>query len=62
MDKLKPCPFCGGKPKINRVGDQKEFVVYICSECYKTPVHSDEARITERGARKIWNRRVNDGQ
>ena len=58
MLKLKSCPYCGGKPKLIRCGDHKEFVVYICSKCYKTPVCSCEARLTERGARKIWNKKV----
>lgn len=61
MAELKPCPKCGGKAKLMRCGDQKEFLVYICSECLKTPVRYDEARITERGARKMWNRRVDNG-
>lgn len=55
---LLPCPYCGGEPRLIRCGDQKEYLVYQCSKCHKTPVKSCEARITEYGARKIWNRRA----
>ena len=59
---LKPCPFCGGKPIIKLVGDNRDYFVYSCGKCHKTPVHQDEARLTRWGARRIWNRRVNDGK
>ena len=62
QNKLKPCPFCGGEAKLIPCGDQKELLVYICSECNKIPEHYDEARYTEWGARRIWNRRANDGK
>lgn len=55
---LKPCPYCGGEAELFHCGDQKNYLIYRCSECYKTPVHFDEARITEAGARKVWNRRA----
>ena len=57
---LKKCPYCGGHPKIIRVGDDRQFFAVICSECYKTPVKNCEARLTEFGAAKIWNVRVNE--
>ena len=50
------CPFCGGKPRISRCGDQKEFWVVQCSKCYETPVQLDEARITPIGAVNIYNK------
>lgn len=62
MKELKPCPFCGGKPIIKLVGDNRDYFVYSCGKCHKTPVHQDEARLTRWGARRIWNRRVNDGK
>ena len=58
MYELKPCPFCGGKAEFRIVGDNKEFCKYFCSKCDRTPVGIDEARLTEKGARKIWNRSV----
>lgn len=56
----KPCPVCGGEPRLVRCGDKKEYLVYQCSKCHKTPVRYDEAMCTERGARKIWNYRVKE--
>lgn len=53
--KLEKCPYCGGHPKIIRVGDDRQFFIAICSECYKTPVKNHEARLTETGAGLIWN-------
>lgn len=52
---LEKCPYCGGHPKIIRVGDDKQLFVAICSECHKTPVNYNEARLTETGAGIIWN-------
>lgn len=57
MDELKPCPYCGGKPKLNFCGDYKELFVYRCSQCRKTPVLSSEGRRTIGGAQRIWNLR-----
>ena len=53
-----PNCFCGGKPRLARCGDQKEFFIYQCSCCYETPVMFHEARLCEFGARKIWNERT----
>lgn len=55
---LKDCAFCGGKPKLARCGDQKEYFVYRCSICYETPVMFHEARMCEFSARKTWNERT----
>lgn len=60
MDKLKPCLFCGGVPEKRRAGDQKQFTVYFCSCCGKTPLKGGEARFLDREAKKMWNRRAND--
>ena len=59
---LKMCPFCGSSPKLTQCGNQKEYKVYMCSYCYETPVQYHEARVSESGARKIWNQRVEDAE
>lgn len=58
MRNIRPCRYCSGKPKLIRCGDWKEYWVVICSECYKTPVPYNCARITRCGAVKEWNRRT----
>lgn len=52
---LEKFPYCGGKPKTIRVGNDKKLFAVICSNCYKTPVKNYEARLTEIGAGLIWN-------
>ena len=55
---LRACPFCGGKPRISRCGDHREFWVVQCSKCYETPVPLDEAGLTPAAAVKIYNKRA----
>lgn len=62
INSIKSCAFCSGAPKLAKCGDQKEYYVYLCSSCYETPVRSDEARVSESGARKIWNRRTEEAE
>ncbi len=52
------CPFCGGKSRLSKCGDQKEFWVVQCSECYETPVDWDEAKVNYVQAIKIYNKRA----
>ena len=52
------CPFCGGKPRLAKCGDQKEFWVVQCSECYETPVDFEEAKVSQDNAIKIYNKRA----
>ena len=54
---LKPCRFCGGTPELRETGDLKQYYVYKCSKCGKTPVGWDEARLFAWSARRIWNKR-----
>lgn len=54
------CKYCGGEPKVRYVGDWKQYFVYFCSKCGKTPVHFDEARRSESAARNIWNKRTEE--
>lgn len=58
--KLKPCPFCGGKAEIRRVGDYKNYFVCLCSKCGKTPISYSEASLTLQEVIKKWNKRVQD--
>ena len=60
MAELKRCP-CGAMPVARRVGDRKEYFVFRCPECGYVAAKLDEARITIWGAKRVWNRRVGDG-
>ena len=31
--KLKPCPFCGGKPEIERPGTRRASMIIVCQQC-----------------------------
>ena len=33
MEELKPCPFCGGNPKIRFAGEELKFVCIECITC-----------------------------
>lgn len=52
------CPFCGGKPKISRCGDQKEFWYVRCTKCFETPIDWGEAKVNITDAIKIYNKRA----
>lgn len=54
------CPKCGGVPTYKRVGDNRNFIVAICSECGYCPAKSGDARNTEKEALKIWNKRTSE--
>lgn len=58
MSELKLCPFCEGKAELKMVGDNKEFYMYFCSKCNRTPVYFNEARLLEKKAKEVWNRSV----
>ena len=62
IEPLRNCPFCGGSPRLSECGNQKEYKVYMCSYCYETPVQYHEARVSESGARKIWNQRAEEAE
>lgn len=61
MDKLKPCPFCGGKARMFVYGG----VRVICSECYSgTTIFTDNAECDSAAVETVieaWNRRVDNG-
>lgn len=52
------CPFCGGRPKLSKCGDQKELLVLLCAKCHNTPVQPDEARVLAVDAIRIYNERA----
>lgn len=33
MIELKPCPFCGGEPVIERLGTRKVSCIIVCEDC-----------------------------
>lgn len=62
---LKPCPFCGGKARIQSGDDTEGFYVdcagWLKGECYLNGFGWDEVRHkfpTREKARQAWNRRV----
>ena len=59
MEKLKPCPFCGGKAEmlINEYRDSRKEYLAACTECDGMV---ERWRETEKEAVEQWNRRVND--
>lgn len=62
MEKLKPCPFCGGKAKYIY---QMPYNAVQCTKCKvfeKTIFDRYEQQDGKEAAIKAWNRRVNDGK
>lgn len=43
--------------ELRETGDLKQYYVYKCSKCGKTPVRWYEARLFAWSARRIWNKR-----
>ncbi|MDQ0204096.1 Lar family restriction alleviation protein [Pectinatus haikarae] len=62
MEKLKPCPFCGGKAKeresyvTNMNGTHVKHYYCSCLTCHV----STESFKTITAARKAWNQRADD--
>lgn len=62
MEKLKPCPFCGGEATVYSVNIFRPEIQVICEKCrsrtltYKGGDFDD----TKYLAIQAWNRRVND--
>jgi Lar family restriction alleviation protein len=60
MDKLKPCPFCGGEAEILYLDYSREHYV----ECRNKYCHLDVATDlskTKKTAIKHWNKRAKNG-
>jgi Lar family restriction alleviation protein len=54
MSKLKPCPFCGHKP---RIGPFASAITIHCANEY-CDVGVETSAITEAGAIEQWNKRA----
>lgn len=56
MDKLKPCPFCGGRAETNYAEFDYNFFGVSCQICgaYVYDYTSEDAAIEK------WNRRINE--
>ena len=57
MDKLKPCPFCGGKPEVRGGTTVLSLTQIRCTDCQCCTAYW-------RGydkAVEVWNRRVKNG-
>ena len=64
MDKLKPCPFCGGQASIKHYESKKLFRKNIqysyvqCNACNaRTEIAYTDAEVSYK-----WNRRAEDGK
>lgn len=57
MTELKPCPFCGGKPRFWNW--KSEWAVECCND-YCCVLPETEICDTKEAAVEIWNRRVGD--
>jgi Lar family restriction alleviation protein len=61
MEKLKPCPFCGGGeayvfPSHHEAGNSNKHFWMICSDCEADgPLAESESK-----ARELWNKRVSE--
>lgn len=63
MEKLKPCPFCGGKSEIKerfRRGTANRKMFWVeCNACLVSQYHGDTGGYaTKAKAVKAWNRRA----
>ena len=52
---IKSCPLCGGKGKLETVGDNKSLYIIRCQNCQQTVAKNSEARSTILGAIAVWN-------
>lgn len=63
MDKLKPCPFCGGEALLEPYRARKGYEASIqCNQCLcsMSTITYDEEETAIEDVVKAWNRRVND--
>lgn len=60
MTKLKHCPFCGSKAKMERTS----IIPYYCANCTNLECDATVGRFqpTEEEAIAVWNRRDGEGK
>ena len=59
MEKLKPCPFCGGEAVLEDLGQYEAPRRYFV-RCSKCEIAQENLWATKQTAIKRWNRMVND--
>ena len=62
MDKLKPCPFCGGLAVLRKNEERIKPFYVKCGNIGCELIVMTDFYATEEEAFKTWNRRVNDGR
>lgn len=60
MDKLKPCPFCGGKAYLASNCYAQNYV--RCPNCGATVWGKDSEEPSEKQIAKIWNTRAKESE
>ena len=60
-EKLKHCPFCGGRAVITSVGKSKHFVTCTICSIMKPP-RGDKWYTSRNGAERAWNERTNQSE
>lgn len=63
-NELKPCPFCGSKPRLE-IGQSfcGRTYWYACANYKHCPAHylRSKSMFSKQEAKEVWNRRANDG-
>lgn len=64
MEKLKPCPFCGGKAQLDNIdnGNNGWWYSVVCSKpmCRCGVFNTDYSYYNVKDATEAWNRRENN--
>jgi Lar family restriction alleviation protein len=59
MEKLKPCPFCGGDAKLKKVDELIVDMYFVCCGNTNCQTYARTAyQATKEMAVKVWNRRA----